>query len=53
LPYGDKVNVKYQSFGHQYTKDELEEKLLELIEQAYLYNPKEIITYLGERNLKN
>jgi len=50
LPYGNKVNVEYKN---DYASKDLETKLTELIKQAYLHNPKEIISYLGERNSFN
>jgi len=31
LPYGEKVKVKYKERGHQYTKEELEEALMEVM----------------------
>lgn len=53
LPYGSRVKVDYKPWGYNYSQIELEEKLAELIEQAYQYDSKEIISYLGDRNPNN
>ncbi|WNE40902.1 MAG: hypothetical protein mread185_000359 [Mycoplasmataceae bacterium] len=36
-----------------YTRQDLEIKLTELAEKAYTYDPKEVLTYLGERDSNN
>jgi hypothetical protein len=50
LPYGNKVNTRYKENEHKYTKEELEETLLDIIklavQEGFYYEP---LVWIGER----
>jgi Leucine-rich repeat (LRR) protein len=50
LPYGEQVKVNYKEWGHEYTKEELEEALVEVMEVAIRSGYGEPFAWHGEGN---
>jgi len=48
LPYGEQVKVKYEKWGHKYTKKELQKVLLDVMKVAVTNGYAEPLSWHGE-----